>query len=160
MNSLGSKGSSSLQFMHFMVKAMVWYFVSDSHKVMIYTHCCVTVSVVVEISLQSHKDGYTYTQPSAFLLKLCCANWCMQVRAIFWVCGVFVDKLATNMGTPRSDLLQVSEWNADWVKRWQSVGDVNALVLDATKTQHCKDATTNFGMWFLHITFTQSLYVG
>jgi hypothetical protein len=83
--------------------------VSDSHKVMIYTHCCVTVSVVVEISLQSHKDGYTFTQPSAFLLKLCCANWCMQVRGIFWVCGVFVDKLATNMGMPRSDLLQVSE---------------------------------------------------
>lgn len=75
------------------------------------------------------------------LLKLCCANWCMQVRAIFWVCGVFVDKLATDMGTPRSDLLQVSEWNADWVERWQSAGDVNALVLDATKTQHCKDAT-------------------
>jgi hypothetical protein len=64
MKSVGGHGSLSLQFV---MKVMVWHFVSHSHKVMAaLTHCCYLQIVVVEISLQLH--GYMMRDIFSILL--------------------------------------------------------------------------------------------
>ncbi len=53
MNSVGSHGSLSLQFV---MKVMVCHFVSDSHEVMTALIVGLPLIVVVEISLQLHQS--------------------------------------------------------------------------------------------------------
>ncbi len=53
MNSVGSHGSLSLPFV---MKVMVWHFVSDSHEVMTALIVVLPLIVVVEISLQLHQS--------------------------------------------------------------------------------------------------------
>jgi hypothetical protein len=52
MNSVGSHGSLSLPFV---MKVMVWNFVSDSHEVMTTLIVVLPTIVVVDISLQLHQ---------------------------------------------------------------------------------------------------------
>jgi hypothetical protein len=52
MNSVGSHGSLSLPFV---MKVMVWHFVSDSDEVMTALIVVLPLIVVVEISLQLHR---------------------------------------------------------------------------------------------------------
>ncbi len=52
MNSVGSHGS-------FVMKVMVYHFVSDSHEVMIAFIVMLPLIVVVEICLQLHQAYYT-----------------------------------------------------------------------------------------------------
>ncbi len=52
MNSVGSHGSSSLPFM---MKVMVYHFVSDFHEVMTTLNIMLPLIIVVEIFLQLHQ---------------------------------------------------------------------------------------------------------